>query len=211
MRIILIRHGESTANVDPLVYTQVPDHLIQLTDSGKRQAFEAGIRVQGILQGDSYGVFASPYNRTLETMRHALEAIDISPVLIHQDPRLREQDYGPLRSLSESDALRKQRSMYGRFFYRFPGGESCADIFDRISSFLETLHRRFGEPNFPENILIFSHATAIACFLMRWYHWEYQKFESFTSHPPNCHLVMLEKKSSGDYHLKEPFEKFFTP
>ncbi|KMZ65346.1 hypothetical protein ZOSMA_325G00040 [Zostera marina] len=28
---------------------------------------------------------------------------------------------------------------YGRFFYRFPNGESAADVYDRITGFRETL------------------------------------------------------------------------
>ena len=41
-RIILIRHGESQANVDRYLFGQVPDYTIELTDKGHEQAKEAG-------------------------------------------------------------------------------------------------------------------------------------------------------------------------
>ncbi|CAH8262675.1 unnamed protein product [Arabidopsis lyrata] len=31
-------------------------------------------------------------------------------------------------------ATKKVRERFGRFFYRFPEGESAADVFDRVSS-----------------------------------------------------------------------------
>lgn len=44
-RILLVRHGESAANVDPLVYSNTPDHLIHLTEAGCAQAREAGAKI----------------------------------------------------------------------------------------------------------------------------------------------------------------------
>ena len=40
-RIILIRHGESQANVDRYLFGRVPDYTIELTDKGHEQAREA--------------------------------------------------------------------------------------------------------------------------------------------------------------------------
>ena len=41
-RIILIRHGESQGNRNPESYATIPDYALELTDTGKQQAFEAG-------------------------------------------------------------------------------------------------------------------------------------------------------------------------
>ena len=39
-RIILIRHGESQANVDKYLFGRVPDYTIELTEKGHEQAKE---------------------------------------------------------------------------------------------------------------------------------------------------------------------------
>ena len=48
-RIILIRHGESEANVDRYLFGQVPDYTIELTQKGREQALEAGRKLKGIV------------------------------------------------------------------------------------------------------------------------------------------------------------------
>ncbi len=210
-RILLIRHAQSEANATPIVYSKKPDHLHNLTQEGFEQARTAGKQIAEIIGCESYGVFVSPYERTMQTMEDASVQLATDPLFLHQDPRLREQDYGPMRPRRETDQHRDQREKHGRFFYRFPGGESCADIFDRVSTFLETLHRRFQSDDFPSNVLIYTHGTAMACFLMRWYHWPYKWFEELPPHPPNCHIVMMTycKHNDGDYILSEPFERVF--
>ena len=45
-RIVLLRHGESEANVDPSIYERVPDYRIPLTARGVEQAREAGERLR---------------------------------------------------------------------------------------------------------------------------------------------------------------------
>ena len=42
MRIFLIRHGESIANVGENYIKRIPDHLVSLTENGKEQARENG-------------------------------------------------------------------------------------------------------------------------------------------------------------------------
>lgn len=211
-RIILIRHGQSTANVDESVCAEQPDPAHPLTPEGERQAAVAGERLAGIIKEESFGVFVSPYRRTMQTMEFACAQLPRIVAFTHQDPRLREQDYGPMRSVDESKRQREQRALHGRFFYRFPGGESCADVFDRMSAFLETLHRRFQRDDFPDNILVFTHGTAMRCFLTRWYHWTVDRFEEMENHPPNCHIVVMQRTESVDtYEISEPFESVFLP
>lgn len=145
-RILLVRHGESAANVDPLVYSNTPDHLIHLTEAGCAQAREAGAKIAALIGDESFGVYASPYVRTLETKEGLL---------------------------------------------RFPDGESCADVYDRMCVFFESLFRQFDRPDSPENIVIVSHGTAIKCFLMRWHHWTVEKFETLTA-MGNCEMAVIQ-------------------
>jgi len=189
-RLILVRHGESAANADATVYSHTPDHLIHLTDSGRAQAREAGAKIAALIGGESFGVYSSPYVRTLETKDELLTAIPQKPAFDYQDPSLREQEYGNLPTPEASVANRALRERCGSFFYRFPEGESCADVYDRMCSFFESLFRQFERDDSPENIVIVSHGTAIRCFLMRWHHWTVEKFETLPN-MGNCEMVEM--------------------
>ena len=41
-RIVLVRHGESEGNVDETIYERVPDHALELTWRGRKQAEATG-------------------------------------------------------------------------------------------------------------------------------------------------------------------------
>ena len=210
-RIILLRHGESEANVDPSVYSQVPDWQIALTEFGIVQAKEAGTRIGEIIGNESFGVFASPYRRTLQTKDSMLAGVNRVPVFDYQDPCLREQEYGNMPPADANSANREFRKKFGYFFYRFPDGESCADVYDRMALFIDSLYRRFERPNCPENIVIVSHGTAIICFLARWYHWNVGIFDTLRR-LPNCHVSVMSSEKNGfhgknKYVLSEPFER----
>jgi broad specificity phosphatase PhoE len=210
-RIILLRHGESEANVDSTVYSRVPDWRIELTQCGVEQAKNAGERIAGIIGNDSFGVFASPYRRTLQTKDAMLAGIGREPIFDYQDPCLREQEYGNMPPSDVNTANCEFRKKFGFFFYRFPDGESCADVYDRMALFLDTLYRRFENPNCPGNIIIVSHGAAIKCFLARWYRWSVEYFDSL-KRLPNCHISLMtrdESTSQGQttkFVLSEPFE-----
>lgn len=48
-RLILVRHGESQGNIDPSLYTHVPDNALHLTQLGYEQAVAAGKSIKQIL------------------------------------------------------------------------------------------------------------------------------------------------------------------
>ncbi|GFQ06298.1 phosphoglycerate mutase-like protein at74h [Phtheirospermum japonicum] len=81
--------------------------------------------------------------------------------------------------------LKETRNKFGRFFYQFPKGESGAGVYDRVSSFLESLWKdiemkRFGmgpEEEDDVNLVIVSHGLAIRIFLMKWFRWMVKQFE----------------------------------
>jgi len=84
--------------------------------------------------------------------------------------------------------------VYSRFFWRPETGESCADVYDRISLFLDTLWRDILHPNSRLQggaILIVSHGLTVRLFLMRWLHWTIETFQS-TKNPANGQELVLE-------------------
>ena len=209
-RVILVRHGESEANVDPNVYARMPDWRIPLTAKGVEQAQDVGRRIVELMGDESFGVFCSPYVRTIQTKDAMLMGLGRTPCFDYQDPSLREQEYGNMPGADENQENRRQRSAFGPFFYRFPNGESCADVYDRMALFLQTLYRRFERETCPENIVVVSHGTAIKCFLTRWYHWPIARFETL-GQLPNCHVSMMmrqgEEGADNRFALSEPFER----
>jgi len=52
-------------------------------------------------------------------------------------------------------------------FYRIPFGESGADVYDRVSTFLDTLHRAFESPDFPSTMILVGHGLLNRLFFMR--------------------------------------------
>ncbi|KAL6177293.1 hypothetical protein ACLB2K_048819 [Fragaria x ananassa] len=100
------------------------------------------------------------------------------------------------------------RMLNGRFFFRFPNGESAADVYDRITGFRETLKSdidvgRFqppGERNTNINLVIVSHGLTLRVFLMRWYKWTVEQFEGFNNFG-NGSMVVIEKGYGGRYSL----------
>ena len=87
----------------------------------------------------------------------------------------------PLRCASaEGKQQEKQeRELYGRFFYRFPNGESGADVYDRMTMFGDHLVRDIDGGRFPEgcNIVIVTHGLTLRIFLARWLHWTVSEYE----------------------------------
>ena len=211
-RIILLRHGESEANVDHEVYAKIPDWKIALTDTGVAQAREAGRKIAGLIGGESFGVFSSPYVRTEQTKKAMLKGMGRTPVFDYQDPELREQEYGNMPPTDVNYARHRARKEFGMFFYRFAEGESCADVYDRMAIFMNTLFRRFERADCPDNVILVSHGLAIKCFLARWYHWPITIFDE-TKTLPNCHISVMTNldtacpSRSTRYALSEPFEE----
>lgn len=150
-RIFLIRHGESEGNADKTVYSKKPDYAVLLTEKGKQQAKEVGDKFES-LGLNSVHIFYSPFFRTRQTMDIATKKM--RPFCKIEDARIREQEWtGELRGF---DLQReKDRIDYGIYYYRYPGGESCADVELRVASFFESIK------NFDDDILIFTHGMTM--------------------------------------------------
>ncbi|KAL5551812.1 hypothetical protein UlMin_001988 [Ulmus minor] len=225
-RIILVRHGQSEGNVDECVYTRVADPKIDLTEKGKAEAEECGVKIREMIEKD--GVvdwkvyfYVSPYKRTRETLRCLGRAFERSRIAgMREEPRLREQDFGNFQDREKMRVEKEMRKLYGRFFYRFPDGESAADVYDRITGFRETLRSdidigRFqppGERNPNMNLVIVSHGLTLRVFLMRWYKWSVEQFEGLNN-LGNGNIVVMEKGYGGRYsllvhHNEEELRKF---
>ena len=204
-RIILIRHGESEANVNPHLFASTPDYAIELTEKGREQALNAGKRLKDLVQDEKLYFYVSPFWRTRSTFECIAKAFPREQFRYNEEPRLREQEWGYLRCNEDFDKVCRERREYGIFYYRFPGGEAASDVYDRINDLLGSLHRDFAKPDFPENCILVTHSLAIRLFIMRWFHHTVEEFECMCS-PQNCDLVILEKNEDGHYQLVTPLK-----
>ena len=205
-RIILIRHGESEGNIDKDKYRTIPDYALNLTPTGVEQAQKAGRQIKEIIQTESLHVYLSPYFRTRQTFSQLRTGFETNIAKIIEDPRIRELDWGHLRHPDENEEIIKQRDDFSTFYYRIPDGESGADVYDRVSTFLETLYRDFNKPDYSQNTLIITHGLTLRLFLMRWFHWTVEEFETIRN-PHNCQIVVMNKRADDKYELATKLEK----
>lgn len=210
-KILLIRHGQSIGNVDKQVYAKTPDYALELTAKGKMQAAERGVDIKRLIGVKPIFFYVSPFRRTRETFEGIASAFDPNQITYREDPRLREQEWaGKMNQQGFDEDSERERATFGHFYYRFQSGESCADVYDRMGGFLDSLFRDFEKPEFPSVCAIVSHGMAIRVLLMRWFHMTVEEFE-LLKNPRNAAMITLNRQSNGKYALAAPLEKHDKP
>ena len=184
----LVRHGESEANTGKVIAHEVGDHGIGLSELGRQQARDVGKKI-GREFVDGALVYTSPYQRTRDTLAEIYEGCGVAPLSVrrglYEDPRLREVEHGYEPSAPQEE-LRKR---HGWFYYRFRGGESPADCYDRTSAFLESMMRQV-ERKSSTRILLVTHGLTIRCFVMRFLHLSIEEFDVLAN-PYNCDVITI--------------------
>ncbi|WP_229075328.1 histidine phosphatase family protein [Actinoplanes sp. DH11] len=157
--LILVRHGQSLANVafpaadaEELLELKVElsgrDAEVPLTETGEEQAAALG-RWLATLPADQLPevVITSPYLRARETWRLAAEASGLDLPEPTTDDRLVDRLMGDLELLTRAAVTARfpdeagRRAAAGEYEYAPPGGESFADIRVRLTAFLADLER----------------------------------------------------------------------
>ncbi len=186
--LVLARHGESAYNRvrgahrhypdthAAQIVTRTPEHLLPLTARGKKQA-----RALGPFLRDTFGCFDkcydSGYLRAVETRKLALAAGYAAEEVERMHPRsellLREREYGLLRNLTAKATrhvpmydLLQQQLLENPFQTRPIGGESIADVADRLRQFRALLI----EHHAGKKVVVFCHSIvmkAMRILLMR--------------------------------------------
>lgn len=166
--LTLVRHAESLGNVaDTAAHDSDAEVLdlherdadVDLSPTGHRQAESLRDWLRDRPDGGPDVVISSPYRRSLETARVALEE---RPVEIDVDERLRERDLGlfdgltarGIRARFPEEAERRER--LGKFYYQPPSGESWVDVVLRVRSLLRDLEHHDGA-----DVWLFSHEAVI--------------------------------------------------
>ncbi len=218
--ILLIRHARSVANDDPSVYRTTPDHAISLSrpsdDEGALLAGRA-VRQLGLLPTEVTS-WCSTYLRCQQTEALVLgEAFGATASVVRRRMSflLREQEFGDWDSMTEeeiarADPLRFARrkllsDALGRFYFRYPGGESRADVTQRMVVFLGKIHRTSHRHH-----IVFLHGVTQRAFRMSWMDRSVEWFEA-EPNPGNASVLLLERTQDRDEHAPRWRERRLTP
>ena len=222
-KLIMVRHGQSEGNVDEALYSKIPDNAMRLTKLGWEMARMTGRALKEQLpEGETIHFVVSPYARTVETF-HGIASAWCDPqefahitkrnkrlkawysrlmemgLTWHEDPRIREQDFGNYQDPQIIKHAKRERYRFGTFYYRFPHGESASDVFDRVSTFLDSLWRSF-ESGRAQNYVLVTHGISIRVFLARYFRYSIDQF-NLLANPKNCEMVILAHDGQGRMNL----------
>ncbi|SMY10873.1 histidine phosphatase family protein [Brevibacterium jeotgali] len=210
MEIILVRHGESTANAGGVLAGR--DDSVELTDQGRTQVREARDLIPELTSDRPAAVFSSPIRRCLMT---AHELMNVHEPIAAADPAASPQSRGPhspctvLQDLSEVDygdwTGRRIRDLLDEPLWetvraapsraRFPGGESLAEVALRSRSALESACEQARDSGAKVAILV-SHGDVIKLMLAHALGMEVDCFQRIAVAPASVSRLMVGKNGS---------------
>lgn len=212
--LVLVRHAESERNVAKkgnVFFTDdearkalraTADHRVALTALGHRQAEAAGRSLRArYARFDA--VYHSGYARTRQTTDGILAAwpeAERAAMPVAHDLFVRERDtgYGWDMTTAEAEAafpyLQEYWRTVGPFFARPPGGESVAQVCERVRMFLD----RVESAHAGGRVLVVTHGVTLRAFRYLLEGWDYDQMEeSLRAHAPrNASITAYE--TSGD-------------
>ncbi len=213
MRILLVRHGESLGNVDPMIHATTADHAVPLSERGKQQARQAGARLakhlEEQLQGDRPHIrlWVSPYQRTRQTADAVMETAGSWITDRVEHVLLCEQQFGLFDGVPEAELPERfprefgyydmQCRFGGKFWARMPQGESRFDVAKRIHQAFGTFHRDSLEHGI-HDIIVICHGVTLRAFVMMWCHLSPEWFEA-EPNPSNCAIRWIDGGADQGY------------
>jgi 2,3-bisphosphoglycerate-dependent phosphoglycerate mutase len=222
IRIYLVRHGQSEANLDNAVNARLPDHEIALSREGRRQAAAAGEFLAGALPaGARLRILCSPYLRARQTSAGIEAALAAAAIVFDKREaiELRELQFGlfdgiPDENLPglfprEYEHYEKHKRFAGEFFAPMPLGESRCNVADRVKGVFGTILRDASadRPTPITDFIVVSHGVTIRCFRMQWMHYSWEWYDR-EKNPWNCSVQLIAGEAGGGYSDRVMFEGF---
>jgi broad specificity phosphatase PhoE len=195
-----MRHEESEEDVDKTVYAHTADLDISLSPNGRSQSINVSHKLAGILGKGRVHFYISPGLRLRQT--YEIMTSHFPPNIKHSftvETLILKQFWGDV-TVENRREIEIARYREGVLVYRFPNGESGSQLVDRFRMFASNLRRDFSEEDFYDNIVIITHGFEMRVFLMVWFGWSTEFFESLAN-PRNCEMVTISLKSDGSYSL----------
>ncbi len=164
MRLILIRHGQSTYNLENR-FTGWKD--VDLTEKGTNEAIKAG----EILKENNINLdlaFTSKLKRAQKTLKILLKTMDIN-IPIEENIALNERNYGDLIGQNKLEAAEKFGNEQVQIWRRSydvppPGGESLKMTCDRTLPYFENIISSLSNN---KTIIISAHGNSIRAIVMK--------------------------------------------
>ncbi|GAA0739983.1 histidine phosphatase family protein [Dactylosporangium roseum] len=227
--LVLVRHAESARNqakkgsvyfaddAARQVVRGVPDHLIELTPDGHKQAAQTGHGIRERFGTFDY-VYTSGYARTVQTAEDILSAYgsdERRQMKVKADLFIRERDPGFAYDMTTGEAeaafpwLNEYWQTFGGFMARPPGGESLADVTGRVHTFLSDLFReRVGQ-----KVMVVTHGGTLRCFRFLLEDWSYSQAHKWPGgqSPANCGVTTYRSAGAGQpLELEEYNQVYWT-
>ena len=156
MKIYLIRHGESLANLGLVSADFSMDNQNDLSKKGENQIREI---IPAFQNCNIVRIFSSPMKRAVESAEILQSGLVNKPKIII-DNHLKEIDYGIFtddRNNPEMQNIAKQQ-IAGDQEIRFGGGENIREILERFLDFLVDAYKK----NQNGEIVVFSHGRLLS-------------------------------------------------
>lgn len=218
--LVLVRHGESTANVAreqaelsgaEVIAVECRDADVPLSQLGFTQAQAVGRWLAGQAADAAPAMaWSSPYLRARATARTALDtwaSLGGPEIGLRVDERLRDKELGILDTLTMAGILARfpaeaeRRRWLGKFYYRAPGGESWADLALRIRSFVMDLDRIADG----QRVILFTHDAMVQLFRYVCQGLDEQALLELASANPigNASITRLVQSDAGSWSIAE--------
>jgi broad specificity phosphatase PhoE len=159
MRLVLVRHGQTSCNVENIWHGW--DHC-ELTEEGQAQAGAVAARLAG---EPIAGVYSSDSRRALQTAAAIAAPHGLQPV---PDAGLRERHAGAFEGLTISDIESRHPTVWqdrdaDLWGWGPPGGEAMRTVLDRG---LAVIHR-LAECHPRDTVVVVSHMTMVRALISR--------------------------------------------
>lgn len=186
--IYLVRHGQSLGNADRTVYTKMKDCDVPLTENGAIQSKTVGKMLSDM--GLHWNIWYSPYRRVVQTKDYIVQEIGTENIgVCNMNVLLRERHWGKLQHIVD-DGLKTEDHF--NFFYKPEGGESFADLYQRVVVF-DTLMETY---KYTKCNLIVSHGEFLKVYIMYKCGWDLREFEKWKT-PRNAQVHKLSFNGVG--------------
>lgn len=163
LRILVIRHGETSWNKDKIFRGRVD---INLSEIGRQQADLLSRKLSG---QPIQSIYASPLKRAVETALAIQEGQSGSTPIIEED-QLIDIDYGSWEKKSHIQVQQEFPDLYQQWLdtpntVQIPEGENLSSIRRRIETLLDRLVNHHGQGEGVATIALVSHRVTIKILL----------------------------------------------
>jgi broad specificity phosphatase PhoE len=165
-RIYALRHGLSIPNTKGVIVSRLENGVMArngLSEMGRKQADEAGLKLKEFIDGCQVVCYHSPFSRTTETALRAIHAAGVRKPLVISSEALRERDFGSFNEEKPADEVYEKTWEQDRLTIESKAGddgETLHNVQIRCLAFIKGLndaHKGQGKV-----ILLVSHGDTLS-------------------------------------------------